>query len=1063
MDIVLTSTLQETRTMKRILFSRLPSTLLRILSQQNIVSIVVLLWLVALFTLIVGSASAQERGSVSGSLRLASTTSTLTGMLGGVQLRFVSTTDASVITTRTNFNGTFALANVTVGTYILTPIQADAAFFPNSTTITISTQEIAQVTFSFVPPLPRITGQIISAGSALPFPFAFVNINGGGVQFSVPVDALGRINVPVSTIGTYTVTPTTSSLRSSFAISPRFASTQVDTDGSVSDLPTFQAFLPQYRIRGIVRTLPGEMISGSAAIRIEELSTTNTVNNTLTTSAVVSVDGGEYVVSVTNGNYRVTVVYGSGIPLVYTISPNPQFIGVTDANVEAPIVTITNRRYQIRGRLITTNGALVIPLSQVPIRIEQIGTNQSIGNTLTDANGNFTLLVDAARFTGVQLRLFITLNGFTFVNNGVAFDNVLPIDGLRDDVFLDNIIAVRIPDRQFPVIGQVLYPNRQPVQAPITAIVTNANSVVPITREVNVTLNADGRYTIPGVTSGTFKISLRAPNLVFSPSIIEIILPRDAGTEFTFSATMTPITINGQIQTVLGEPVQGVQIRTSAGSNTVTSDIFGRYTIQVSGQYPGSRWVIFPTLQGSTFFPPNRLVVSSLSQLALGAMDFRATSTTNTLPLSTVSGKITIFGDDGRERGLGGVLLSDGTRTAVSDINGNYILRDVPNGTYTITPTLDGYTFTPTSLQASIIGGNTTRNQNFVTRLRADATNRPPSVQTPINDIPVIAAATTPIPLASVFADVNGDSLSLTTIVEDPTLLRTRIRDNMLMIDALSEGNTMVSIIANDNRGGTTTASFRVFVSRPFATPRLFVRPKGNLNTNINAAIVIDQQAAIALAGLPPAAEKGAASLTSLSGELGAFNRNCECVGSIVWNGNNAVLPVWGEDVENDVPGMKPTDQIHIRFIDNIERRSRRTRAMYLYNIPPGIWPVDRAIATNIFPEGEDPCQPVQNVIMSAQTERQLQGASIIPNPVASNKALVSYTLPSAGMVNIELWNILGQRVTIIASTFQASGEQQIDFNVEDLPTGMYICRIHSRSEGSAIRSVATIRLSIIR
>lgn len=1047
--------------MKRFFFFLLQSTPLRIPLRKTIVGIATSICLVALFTF--GSASAQERGSVSGSLRLVSTASTLTGKLGGVQLRFVSTTDASVISTITNFNGTFALASVTVGTYIVTPIQTDAAFFPNSTTITVSTQDIAQATFSYVPPLPRITGQVIAAGSALPFPFAAVNINGGGVQFSAPVDALGRINIPVSTVGTYTVTPTTSSLRAGFAITPRFASSQVDANGSVSGLPTFQAFLPQYRIRGIVRTLPGEMISGSAAIRIEELSTIGTVTNTLATSAVVSVDGGEFVMSVTNGNYRVTVTYGSSIPPIFTISPNPQLIGVTDANVNVPTITITNRRYELRGRLITTNGALVIPLSQVPIRIEQVGTNQSIVSTLTDANGNFTLLVDAARFTGVQLRLFVTLNGFTFVSNGVAFDNVLPLDGLRDDLFLDNIIAVRIPDRQFPVSGQVLYPNRQPVQASITAVVTNANSMTPITREVNVVLNADGRYTIAGVTSGTFRISLRAPNLVFSPSIIEIILPRDAGTEFTFSATMAPITINGQIQTVLGEPVQGVQIRTSAGTNNAISDVFGRYTIQVTDQYPGSRWVVFPTLQGSTFFPPNRLIVSNLNQRALGAMDFRATSTTNTLPLSTINGKITVFGDDGRERGLGGVVLSDGTRTAISDVNGNYTLRDVPNGTYTITPTLDGYSFTPTSLQASIIGGNTTRNQNFVTRLRTDATNRPPVVQTPINDIPVIAAATTPIPLASVFADVNGDTLALTTIVEDPTLLRTRIRDNMLMIDALSEGNTMVSIIANDNRGGTTTASFRVFVSPPFATPRLFVRPKGNLNTNINAAIVIDQQATMVLAGLPPSGEKGTASLTSLSGELGAFNRNCECVGSIVWNGNNAVLPVWGEDVENDVPGMKPTDQIHIRFIDNIERRSRRTRAMYIYNVQPGLWPIDKAVATNIFPEGEDPCQPIQNAITSAHTEYQLQSASIIPNPVASGKALISYTLPSAGMVTVELWNMLGQRINTLVNGFQASGEQHVDFSIEDLPTGLYICRIHSTNEGSMVRNLATIRLSVIR
>ncbi len=1031
--------------------------------RKNTVFVIALIQFVLSLTI----ASAQERGSLTGSLRLVSTASTLTGMLGGVQMRFVSTTDASVITTLTNPDGVFSLSNVTIGTYTLAPVQDGAVFFPVSTTVTITTSDIAQVSFDFVPPLPRITGQVIGATTALPFPFALVNVIGGGTRLTASVNALGRFNIPVSTAGTYTVTPTTSSLRAAFAITPRVASSQVDANGTVQGLPTFLAFLPQYRLQGVVRTLAGEGISGNTAIRIEELGPNGIVVNTLATTAIVSVSGGEFVMSVTNGTYRVTVSYGSLSPV--TITPNPQIIGVTDANVNMGTITITNRRYQIRGRVITTNGALVIPLAQILVRIEQFGTNQSIGNAVTDANGNFTLLVDASRFTGVPLRLFITLNGFTFTNKGVAFDNVLALEGLRDDLQMGDINAIRIPDRQFPVNGSVLYPNRQPVQVPIIAIVTNANSVQLTTREIPLTVSADGRYTIAGVTSGVFRISLRAQNLVFSPSQFDIVMPRDVGAEFNFEATMSPITINGQVQTVLGEPVFGVQMRVNGSPNTppTTTDALGRYSLQVSGQYPGSRWFVFPTQQGSTFYPPNRLVVSSLIQPALGAMDFRATSTTNTLPLSTINGKITVFSNDGRERGLGGVLVSDGTRTATSDVNGNYTLRNIPNGSYTLTPVLDGYVFTPNTLQASILGGNTTQNQNFVSRLRTDTTNLPPFIQTPINDIPIIAAATTQIPLTSVFVDANNDSLSITTTVEDPTLLRTRIRTNMLMLDGLSEGNTMVSVIANDNRGGTTTASFRVFVSRPFSTPRIFVRPRGNVNTNINAAIVIDPQAVLAAAGLlPMPSEKGTASLTSLSGELGAFNSKCECVGSIVWNaGNSAVLPVWGEDEESEVPGMKFSEPIHIRFVDNIERRSRRTRAMYLYNVPPGLWPIDQAIATNILVEGQDdPCQPVQNVVMSAQTDLQALGVSVTPNPVASGKALISYTLPSAGMVNIELWNILGQRVSTLANGYQASGEQRVDFNVEDLPTGMYICRIQSSSEGSSgTRNVATVRLSVIR
>lgn len=1008
---------------------------------------------------------AQESGRVNGVVTLPSTVATLTGTLVGIQIRLVSQTDATVITTTTTIGGNFSLTNVTLGTYTVLPSLSGSVFFPNSTTITISTQDISSPSFTVVPPLPVIAGQLVSADTGLGFPFGVVNIGNGTVQFSPSLDANGRFRITVSTVGSYTVIPTTSTLRAGYVFAPTQVLASVDANGIVSNSPSvFAARIPQYRLRGIVRSLASDQITGNAFIRVQTISTTGTVIGLQVTNALVSAGGGEYVLSVSSGTYNISTVYGSTIPPIYTVIPGNRLVSVTDANIDVGETIVSNRRYVVQGRIISTNGTLKIPRVGVPVRLEQFGTSLAITSATTDAQGNFTLLIDATRFTGIPLRFIVTLPGFTLRYNSANTNNELALEGLRDDfTFSEDIVAVPFPPQEFPVSLSIFYPNRIAVQAPITAIVTNASTTFTTFREIPLTLSADGKYTLAGVTTGVFRISLRSPNLVFSPSLVEVFMPRDAGVQITFQVTFAPMLASGRVQTILGKPVSGVQIRAGGSANGVAvTDANGQYSLSVTGQYPESRWFIFPALQDTIFYPSSRLIVSNSNTFVLNNMDFRATSTTSTLPLSTIRGKITIIGDDGREQGLGRVVLSDGTRAAQTDGNGEYIIRDVPNGTYTITPSLEGYAFTPGTLSASIVGGNNTQNQNFVARFRPD--NIPPVVRTPLNDIPVIASVTTPIPLGSVFSDANNDTLLLATTVEDPTLLRTRIRNNTLLIDALSEGNTMINVIANDNRGGTTTASFRVTVSRPFATPTQFVRTKGNVNTNINAAIVIETQSVLALAGIPPGSSDGknSSSLTAFSGELGAFNSKCECVGSIVWTGSNAVLPVWGKDDANDIPGMQPSEPIHIRFIDNIERRSRRASVMYFYNVRPGLWPIDQATITSIPSLEDDECKPVQTTMVSTHIEQNFFEARVTPNP-ASGKAFLSYTLPNAGMVTVELWNMLGQHASTLSSGYQASGEHRLDIAFDDLPSGMYVCRIQSSENAFSARNLSTIRISVIR
>ena len=74
----------------------------------------------------------------------------------------------------------------------------------------------------------------------------------------------------------------------------------------------------------------------------------------------------------------------------------------------------------------------------------------------------------------------------------------------------------------------------------------------------------------------------------------------------------------------------------------------------------------------------------------------------------TVSGTITTSAG----AGIANVVVSSGSVTATTNSSGAYTLNGLANGTYTLTPSLSGYTFSPTSRSVTVSSANVT-GQNF--------------------------------------------------------------------------------------------------------------------------------------------------------------------------------------------------------------------------------------------------------------------------------------------------------------------------------------------------------------
>lgn len=89
-------------------------------------------------------------------------------------------------------------------------------------------------------------------------------------------------------------------------------------------------------------------------------------------------------------------------------------------------------------------------------------------------------------------------------------------------------------------------------------------------------------------------------------------------------------------------------------------------------------------------------------------------------PTFTISGTVTTSAG----AGIPGVVVGNGTNSATTSVSGAYTLSGVVNGTYTLTPSRSGYTFSPATRSVTVSGANVA-GQNFTGTAVVDTT--PPS------------------------------------------------------------------------------------------------------------------------------------------------------------------------------------------------------------------------------------------------------------------------------------------------------------------------------------------------
>ena len=102
--------------------------------------------------------------------------------------------------------------------------------------------------------------------------------------------------------------------------------------------------------------------------------------------------------------------------------------------------------------------------------------------------------------------------------------------------------------------------------------------------------------------------------------------------------------------------------------------------------------------------------------------------------------------------------------------------------------------------------------------------------------------------------------------------------------------------------------------------------------------------------------------------------------------------------------------------------------------------------------------RPVVSAVTTALPQLNAAGnkllVSVYPNPV-KQKSLIELSIPENGNVRIDLFNLQGQKLANVYAGFLTKGSYNIHLDKENLPAGVYMIRVNTKSSTSSIKIIA--------
>jgi hypothetical protein len=566
---------------------------------------------------------------------------TVSGLVKGAVT--VNLSGASAASATTDAAGKYSFAGVANGSYTLTPSLAGGyVFTPASLSVAVNGADVTGQNFTDAGAY-GISGTVsLATGGALSG--ASVALTGAATA-TTTTDSSGNYSFGSLADGTYTVVVSAAG----YVFNP--ASLSVTVAGAAAGGKNFTATASASATHSVSGTVSGLVKAG----------VTLTLSGASSATTTSSSNGSYSFTGLADGSYTVTPSLAGG----YVFTPASQSVTVSGANVTGKDFTDTGA-WAISGTVsLATGGALA-------------------GVTMT-LNGATTVTTDASgaySFPGLPNGSDVvapSLAGYVFSPTSLS----VTLDGANATG--KNFTATASTNPTYSISGSV----SGLVKAGVTLTLSGANTGTTTTI-------SDGSYSFTGLANGSYTITPSlAGGYVFTPASLDVTV---SGANVT-GKNFTDTGAYGISGTISGLVRAGVTLTlTGAATGTATSISEGSYAF--TGLANGS-YTITPSLAGGYVFTPTSLAVT-VSGASVTGKDFSDTGA------YSISGTVTES-----SAGLDGVTItltggSIGTPTTSTGASGDYSFAGIPNGSYTVTPSLAAHSFTPPSRSVAVSGGNQT-------------------------------------------------------------------------------------------------------------------------------------------------------------------------------------------------------------------------------------------------------------------------------------------------------------------------------------------------------------------
>ncbi len=333
----------------------------------------------------------------------------------------------------------------------------------------------------------------------------------------------------------------------------------------------------------------------------------------------------------------------------------------------APIVPPAPTTFTISGTITPANGVPVAAASGVTVSLS--GASSVVATT--NANGAYSFAnLSNGSYT---VKPTSTTNTFNPISNTVL------VSGANAT---QNFTVLTAAPGTFTIGGAVS-----------GAVTSGATITLSGAANGSATSGTNGAYNFGGLATGSYTLIPSLTGYSFAPASSVIASLTASSPNNNFVATLIPVahTLSGSV----GTNLSGVTVL-ATGPATVSgvSDTSGNYGLSL---YDGT-YTVSPSKTGYTFQPSSTSVT-----MAGAAKTQNFAGTANSAVQAAATGSVT---GSWFENVL--ITLSGGsTATTTTNSSGSYSFPGLASGqSYTFTPTLPGYAFTPASSSVSVIAGS---------------------------------------------------------------------------------------------------------------------------------------------------------------------------------------------------------------------------------------------------------------------------------------------------------------------------------------------------------------------